>query len=199
MVTTLTWIYNMYSNLHLFKKNVCWSTACVISKTTDEIEHFSNLIYIQASCPQKPLSKHNYNRGSADEHKTAFVCFVCKGTNMTIISECFERINQTGHAKTLTHQTIWCYWDWCGIQRSVRLPNAHPSFTSLHTHTHTHKLKWIQLLTTRQTYQCIEKTCDLLPPLFYIPWHSFKMSKWAFASQPHIPAKLIHSQHHAVH
>jgi len=43
---------------------------------TDEIEHFSNLIHIQASCPQKPLSKHNY-RGSVDEHKTAFVCFIC--------------------------------------------------------------------------------------------------------------------------
>jgi hypothetical protein len=116
--------------------------------------------------------KHNNNRGSADEHKTAFVCFVCKGINMTIISECFENINQTGHAKTLTHQTRWCYWDRCGIQHSVCLPNVHPSFTSppqkksacAHTHT---KLKLIQLLTTCQTYHCIEKTCDLLPPLFY--------------------------------
>jgi hypothetical protein len=65
---------------------------------TDETEHFSNLTYIQ-----EPLSKHNNNRGLADEHKTAFVCFVCIGTNTTILSECFENINQTGHVKTLTN------------------------------------------------------------------------------------------------
>lgn len=80
--------------------------------------------------------KHNNNRGSADEHKTAFVCFIRKGTNMTIISECFENINQTGHVKTLTHQTLWCYWDRCGMQHSVCAPNVHPSFTSS-THTNT--------------------------------------------------------------
>jgi hypothetical protein len=131
---------------------------------TDEIEHFSNLIYIQASCPQEPLSKRNNKRGLADEHKTAFVCFVCKGTNMTIISECFENNNQTGHVKTLTHQTLWCYWDWCGIQHSVCLPNAHPSLTSLHTHTHTHKLKWMQLLTTCQIYQWIDNTWPIAYP-----------------------------------
>lgn len=113
---------------------------------TDEVEHVWNLIYIQASCPQKPLSKHNNNRGSVDEHKTAFVFFICKGTSITIISESFENISQTGHVKTLTHQTLWCYWDWCGIQHSVCLPNAHPSYTSLHTHTHTQVKGWCNFL-----------------------------------------------------
>jgi len=127
----------MYSNLHLLiKKKVCWLIACVISEMTGEIEHFSNLICIQASCPQEPLSKHNNNRGLADKHKAAFVCFVCKGINMTIISECFENISQTGHVKTLTHQTLWCYWDWCGITAFSIFAKC-PSFIHFSRHTHT--------------------------------------------------------------
>lgn len=69
----------------------------------------------------------------------------------------------------------------------------------LHSFFSTHKLKWMQLLTACQTYQCIQKTYDLLLSLFYIPLHSFKMSEWASALQPNIPAKLTHSQHHAFH
>lgn len=126
---------------------------------TDEIEHFSNLIYIQASCPQKPLSKHN-NRGLADEHKTAFVCFICKGTNMTIIPERFENINQTGLVKpyNIKHCSVIETDVVYSIQCVCQMPILHSLLS-----THTHKLKWIQLLTTCQTHQCIEKTCDLWP------------------------------------
>jgi hypothetical protein len=84
---------------------------------------------------------------------------------------------------------LWCYWDWCGIQHSVCLPNAHPSFTSLHTQVKVDAISYYLPNLTVHTKN--------LWPLFYIPLHAFKMSEWAFALQPNIPPILIHSQQHA--
>jgi hypothetical protein len=47
----------------------------VISKMTDKTENFSNLIYIQASFPQKPLSSLNYNGDLADKTQGSLCVF----------------------------------------------------------------------------------------------------------------------------
>lgn len=95
--------------------------------------------------------------------------------------------------KTLTHQTLMYNRQHCGvIETDVAYSIQYVCHMSiLHLLLSKHKLKRMQLLTTWQTQQCIQKTW----PLFYIPLHAFKMSKWSFALQPNIPPKLIHSQH----